>query len=201
MKFTFATTGGSLYCIDGYSSNINLAIGYLATASIFDSVIPITANSVIYFLINSELNQKESKLNATKTSSKMRKTAKHRVDVDHHSATISTNLSDKSIDHLSPPPTNINSTTAAAATVAKKQDLAKSKRFSYQLVALKVCYLASFCASFVLDFRYIIPDFTTKFYFTRQLLRIANILFQALIPVLSVAFNPNITFKNLKIFK
>lgn len=75
----------------------------------------------------------------------------------------------------------------------KKRELQKTKRLNKQLIAVMICYLLSFLVAFVLNFRYIIPDFNQRFYYVRQLLRILNVFFQSLIPVVSLYFNPTLT--------
>ena len=75
----------------------------------------------------------------------------------------------------------------------KRYELKKTQRLNSQLIAVMICYLLSFLVAFVLQFRYIIPDFNLKFYYFRQLLRILNVFFQSLIPIVSLYFNPRLT--------
>lgn len=74
----------------------------------------------------------------------------------------------------------------------KRNELRKKKRLNQQLIAVMICYLMSFLVSFILQFRYIIQDFNQKFYYFRQILRILNVFFQSLIPVVSLYFNPHL---------
>ena len=79
---------------------------------------------------------------------------------------------------------------------AKKQS--KDQRFTTQLIAINVCYIISFLISFVQTFRFIIPDFNTRLYYLRQGLRILNLSSVALLPLISIYFNPMITFRSIK---
>lgn len=75
----------------------------------------------------------------------------------------------------------------------KRHELQKTRRLNKQLIAVMICYFLSFLVSFVMNFRYIIPDFDKKFYYFRQVLRILNVFFQSLIPVVSLYFNPHLS--------
>lgn len=75
----------------------------------------------------------------------------------------------------------------------KRYELKKTQRLNKQLIAVMICYLLSFLVAFILNFRYIIPDFNPRFYYFRQILRILNVFFQSLIPVVSLYFNPHLT--------
>ena len=50
-KFGFQTTYGSLFCIDGYSNEIQSALGYLITSSITGIALPFLLTFILYIII------------------------------------------------------------------------------------------------------------------------------------------------------
>ena len=91
-----------------------------------------------------------------------------------------------------------NSSLSSITTDKKAKQNRKEQRFSTQLIAINTCYIVSFSIAFVQTFRYIIPDFNTRLYYLRQSLRTLNLSSVAVLPIISIYFNPMITFRNMR---
>ena len=172
IKFAFGTTYGNLFCIDGFSTNLNDSIGYLIVSTIIAIAIPSCLVTVIYFLIRRRLILNASKANKLHRRVRLNSITSH---------AITANVGSR--DQLR----------------QERKETFRNTRLGHQLIALNVCYLLCFSVSFILSFRYIIPNFNEKFYYLRQILRILNISFQGLIPILSLIFNPNVSLRRLRI--
>jgi hypothetical protein len=195
-KYGFNTTYGSLYCIDGYSMNMTDVVDYLIVSSLMAILVPFTLITVIYIFIKKILSKNGSKLLKKKmTASKMSQSdGSSLADSERvlRRSQVGQTQQRPSAEAMSV------STAVSGKSVTKRNELKKNVRFNLQLISLNVCYIMCFAMSFILSFRYVIPDFNVKFYYFRQLLRILNVFFQATIPVVSLVFNPNISIKKIK---
>lgn len=191
-KFGFKTTYGSLFCIDGNAISLSDRINYLIVTSILSILIPFTSITLIYCLIKIKLSQTETNLNQQKLG--VRKSSSIGANVIAIELSNSQEMSQTGA-------TTSNTKTGAEKTLKMKTyELKKTQRLNQQLIALNICYFMAFLVSFVLNFRYIIPDFNQRFYYFRQLLRILNVFFQSMIPVLSLYFNPHLNHRIKKVF-
>ena len=183
-KFGFNTTYGALFCIDGYSTNSTNTVAYLIVSSVLAIVLPFVANTVIYVCIKRRLDQ---------TYFKLRQRVKRKTALDDSCITGTViNASGQFTG------ATVASSKSKRSVLGATSETRKNQRFNIQLISLNVCYLVCFVMSFILSFRYIIPDFNARFYYFRQILRVLNIFFQAMIPVLSLCFNPLFSYKNIK---
>ena len=176
-KFGFNTTYGSLYCIDGFSTDPVATVNYLIVSSLLCIVLPFSLNILIYWFIRLKLSKMSTR---TKSRSSL--------EMSVFKSRVSTVNGESSTQ------------TRSSSIKSERAEMQKNQRFNLQLIALNTCDIMCFVMSFILSFRYIIVDFNQKFYYFRQLLRIFNIFFQAMIPVLSLYFNPNISRSSLKRF-
>lgn len=188
-KFGLQTTYGSLYCIDGYSNIFENRLTYLILTSFISIFLPFSSILIIYIAIR-------IKINTFPSNSKIRRLAHSTASIqpvgfETKISSISA-MDDFSSNKLEARP---NSSSHASK---KKSEMSKNKKFNEQLIAMGVCYLMCFLVSFVLNFRYIIPNFNVYFYYYRQLLRILNILFQSMVPIISLYNDPhlNISINN-----
>ena len=171
IKYGYGTTYGSLYCIDGYSVSYESTLGYLITSSVLSILVPFTAITIIYLHIRHILTQNTIRVSSTIQIGQL-------VEQENQFSTADNNASKNKI-------------------VKKSTDSKKNKRFNLQLISLNICYIICFTMSFILSFRYIIRNFNERFYYFRQLFRIVNIFSQAMIPVVSLVFNPNLTLEKV----
>ena len=175
-KLTFRTTHGDLFCIDGYSTHLNSTIAYLTVTSVLGILAPFALTSVIYLLIRRYLRQSSQKFGRIV-----------KLSYNNKSDTLNSN---SLIEKISDP--------VSSESPISKSNLSKNQRLSSQLLALNLCYIMCFSMSFTLSFRYIIPEFNQRFYTIRQVLRILNVFFQTMIPIISIVYNPNISLANKK---
>jgi hypothetical protein len=188
-KFGFQTTYGSLYCIDGFTTYLPNAIGYLTVTTIISLILPFLCITIIYYLIKKNSNANEKKINFETCNGE----GTRRTTIEP-SLTLGGFFGRRFTQGSSQMDAN-------KSIKIKKQELNKTKRLNRQLIALNICYLLSFSVAFVLNFRYIIADFNTRFYFWRQILRILNVFFQSLIPIVSLYFNRNINSFVKRLFR
>lgn len=176
-KFGFNTTYGSFYCIYGYSDNLKNVTYYLITSTVIGIFLPFLLITVIYFEIRKKLSiiQKEKKTVKNEESS-----SKHTITIDLFSFNIGYSLRGSNINSL---------------RIKKKVDLNRNKQFNQQLILINICCIMCFIMTFILSFRYIIPNFNDYYYPYRQALRILNVFFQSLIPVVTLYFNSGIRNK------
>ena len=175
-KFALNTTYGSLFCIDGFSLSTYDTVAYLIISAVFDLVVPYSAVTIIYILIKYKLNKITIKTRVDSKNGRVLSIVEPTLSQLVNSVVILDNMSNQ---------VNVEKR-------KKKKEMKKNKRFSSQLIAMNICYIGCFTMSFILSFRYVIDDFNNKFYYFRQVLRIFNVLFQALVPIVSLYFNPNI---------
>ena len=162
-------------------------VAYLIISAVFDLVVPYTAVTVIYILIKIKLNKNS---HTTKAEPKTGHPPLSQAEPTATATASHTFMNSTVLDNM----TN----QVKADKLKQKREMKKNKRFSIQLIAMNACYIGCFTMSFILSFRYVIDDFNNKFYYFRQLLRIFNVLFQALVPLVSLYFNPNISIKKIK---
>ena len=196
IKFAFGTTYGNSFCIDGYSTSFESTLGYLIVSSTICILVPFVIITIIYLVVRSTLLNSAAKMrNRSMSEQKMSEVSTS----DKPKAFSLPNLSFRNVSFKSNEPTasSSNGRRRSSTAAKKKSELRKNRQFSLQLISLNICYAICFSMSFILSFRYVISDFNQKFLYVRQILRILNVLFQAMIPVLSIMFNPNIKLSKL----
>ena len=194
-KFGFQTTYGNLFCIDGFSANLSNVIGYLTVSSFLCILVPFSLITLIYIMIRRKISQNRS-ITSSNHQSKTQTMAVNDPQSENKSLEMSlgqfSTLQETCATGISP------MNRVKAQKQRARYEMKKNIRFNIQLIAMNICYIMCFSMSFVLSFRYVIVDFNERFYYFRQLLRILNILFQAMIPVLSLYFNPNISVRKIR---
>jgi hypothetical protein len=176
-KFGFNTTYGSLYCIYGYSDNLKDRFNYLITSTVIGIFIPFVLTSIIYFEIKKKLSHIQIN---KKTTFKEESSAKNTITVDLFSFNIGYSLRGSNVNGM---------------RIKKKVDLNRNREFNKQLIVINVCCIVCFIMTITLSFRYIIPNFNDYYYPYRQALRILNVFFQSLIPIITLYFNSGIRNK------
>jgi hypothetical protein len=175
-KTIFNTTSGTFYCIDGFSENFRDKLSYLIVNTTLCIILPFSLIVIIYWMIRFELMKSQNRIFPGQHQQKMRSNSKR----------ASNNITI----------TSTTSTTNNSSFPFNNNDVhLKNRRLNKQLIAMNFCYLACFTVSSILSFRYIIPNFNKNFYYLRQTLRVLNIFFQSLLPIISIYFNPNFSYK------
>ena len=185
-KFGFNTTYGNLLCLDGFSAKMENIVNYLIVSSVLSILVPFSLTTIIYVLIKMKLEKNSAKFtqsNASKLTSSLTRTV----------ASTTREISSMRISNL-----NSSHLDEAQLTRKSKQEWKKNTRLNMQLILLNICYIICFCMSLIFNFRYIIPNFSEKLLYFRQIIRIINILSQAMVPVISLYFNSTISIRGFK---
>jgi hypothetical protein len=171
-KYGFETTYGSPYCIDGFSTDTSDVVNYLIVTTVLSMIVPLILITLLLIRIHSQLNYLWDNINKQLIERK----ANEQIAFIHLRYAF-----------------KFDEITATRAVHEKeerkiKSELRRSREQNKQLMCLILCDVICFAASFVLSFRYIIPDFNSKFYYFRQILRIVNVFSQTMIPCVSLYY-------------
>ncbi|RNA07963.1 hypothetical protein BpHYR1_002183 [Brachionus plicatilis] len=196
IKYSLNTTYSVYFCSPGYSDNIRDMIVCFVLNVIFSNVAPTVLNLIAYGKIMTRL--KFTKNNLT------------RSNIEESGSR--SNFRSKVTPNNSSIVTSIFVTSASAATMmngnnnkAKKELNIKQSRFAKQFILMNFFIVMSNLFSVLVDFLIVLATNPTFYYLDvmlwqfRPIARILFLLFQSMIPILSIIYNPEVKF--LKIFQ
>lgn len=174
-KFPTHTLPGLIYCYDGYSTSIESTIIYYVVTSLLGYFLPVFLIALAYVLIQVKLNSVGTKL-------------RRRVSLVPATAKI--------IDKVSTMTENSLGAAGGGPTTSHTNNFmsAKKKKKEYglarQFIIINVFEFAGCVFFVILSSCNVIVIFNTTYYFVRQLCRIANLICQTCIPVVSLVYTP-----------
>lgn len=180
-KYGFGTTYGSLYCFDGYSPNVQNSLNYFIVQSVVGFLLPTLYSLLAYVLIKRKLNDSAAK---TKIDGQINP-SKYNIElatIDHLTECITNN---PSANHTN---ASFNSKNMSAITTIR--NISKDKQSANQLIIMNILEMLSCLMVIGLGMRYLFPSLNDYYNVTRFLLRFFNLLFQAIIPVTVIVYNP-----------
>lgn len=194
-KYAFRTQPGHIYCYDGYSTNDHDSIDYYIATSIVGYILPLSLIIVIYVLIRLKLRHLEDRI---RQSRKQNQTADHNKSNDHHHHHLSSH-SEHHIYRQHDHHDKINETIKMVVfrradnrsqVNSTKKNKRKEKHLAQQFILMNMLEFAS-CVFFVLlSLCNVFESLNENQYYIRQLFRVANLICQSLIPIVSLVYNP-----------
>lgn len=161
-KFSFNTTYGSIYCIDGYSVHEQDEINYFISTEIFSFLIPFIIVFVLFISIYLKMTEHD--------------------EIDH---------SQKSsiIFHI-PIILHRNSRSSVFHGHEEHNHFHHNKGQTHQLFYINICYALSFTINMLLDLRYILNLSSGYLLIVRMCFRIASFLAHLFMPLISMYYTP-----------
>ncbi|CAF1076962.1 unnamed protein product [Brachionus calyciflorus] len=200
LKYAFNTTYSVYFCSPGYSDNIkDMIIAFILNIFI-SNILPTVVNLVAYFKIIAKLKLNRDSLNRNNNKEAASKTNK----ASNNSRITPNNESSMGTTNVFTTQTSANIISNASNTV--KRDLnVKQSRFAKQFILMNLFIVLSNLFSVIVDFLIVLATNPAFYYLDallwqfRPIARILFLIFQSMIPVLSILFNPEVKF--MKIFE
>lgn len=198
IKYALNTTYSVYFCSPGYSNSVKEMIVCFVINVIISNFIPTALNLIAYLKIVAKL--KLTKLNLDKANI-----------LESASNNKPANTSKVTPNDFSMATSVFTTATSAASVVntnnnkAKRELNVKQSRFAKQFIFMNVAIVMSNLFSVMVDFMIVLATNPAFYYLDamlwqfRPIARILFLIFQSMIPIISIFYNPEVRF--LKIFK
>ena len=208
-KYGYQTKYGYLYCFDGFSPIFYNSISYFGMNALIGILLPVIASVVLYHVIQAKLNKLSRKVGTNgSSSSKRARVGTSAMQASHHrierseasSATTNTMHHSVSVSYVNTISLKPNGDESRQVSSSTKKDYSRQRNLAKQFLIMDICEIASSIMVIGLGMRYLIPNLNEYYNIARFLLRSFNLLFQSLVPVAAMYYNPDIC-KKLKHWK
>ena len=169
-KFVIQTTYGTVLCDDGYSSDFNNGIIYFASTSFLGMAIPCLLVTIIYFFTYQTVRKIDKKVVSIANIASQNAVSQFQTSL------ASSYRRDTSIIH------------ARKKLVCKRTS--HKAQLTRQFFFINLCLIGSLLSFLVLNFANFIEEFNIDWFHYRLLIRIASILSEGFVPIISLYGNP-----------
>jgi hypothetical protein len=202
LKYAFQTSYSPFFCTDGYSQLFALAISYYAVSVLIDNVMPTLIVFFIYRRIQSKFHRLTSELKNADASNPARK-SEHEISAIKRfniSAELKLKLSlFNKTNHLGSKVATINNLPLGVNDPNSKTSSSGRNQFKFakQMAIINFLMIMSSLFLLVTNFQVILasyPQYASldrSLSLLRPLIRMFFFLFQSMIPIVCIAFNPD----------
>ncbi|RNA15627.1 hypothetical protein BpHYR1_018239 [Brachionus plicatilis] len=198
LKYALNTTYSVYFCSPGYSNSVREMIISFVLNVIISNVVPTTLNLIAYLKIVSKLKvtrQSLDKANILESTS---------VNKPANTSKVTPNDFSMATSVFTTASSAASAANATNTNKAKKELNAKQSRFAKQFIFMNIAIVMSNLFSVMVDFMIVLATNPAFYYLDamlwqfRPIARILFLLFQSMIPIISILYNPEVRF--LKIF-